>query len=128
MPFFIGGGTSTLLAKGKAPRAVICGGGWGGLTTARYLRQFAPSVEVVLLERNPVFFSCPLSNKWLIDVVDTDYLMHDYLRVSEQHGYRYIQSEILSVDRAAKRVTTNLGPLDYDYLVLAPGIRYNYEA
>ncbi len=128
MPFFIGSGTSTLLAKGKAQRVVICGGGWGGLTTARYLRQLAPSLEVVLLERNPVFFSCPLSNKWLIDVVDTDYLMHDYLRVSEQHGYRYIQSEILSVDRAAKRVTTNLGTLDYDYLVLAPGIRYNYEA
>ena len=25
--------------QGKGPRIVICGGGWGGLTAARYLRE-----------------------------------------------------------------------------------------
>lgn len=128
LPFLIGGQSQPLMAKGKAPRVVVCGGGWGGLTVSKYLRQLAPTAEVVMLERNPTFFSCPMSNKWLIDVVDTQFLTHDYLRVSEKHGYRYIQSEILSIDRAAKRVVTSLGWLDYDYLVMAPGIRYGYEA
>lgn len=128
LPFFIGQPGQTLLAKGKAPRVVVCGGGWGGFTTAKYLRQLAPSAEVVLLERNPVFFSCPISNKWLVDMVDTSFITHDYLRVSERHGYRFIQTEVLEVDRSARRVVTTLGALDYDYLVLAPGIRYNYEA
>ncbi|WP_288254517.1 FAD/NAD(P)-binding oxidoreductase [uncultured Hydrogenophaga sp.] len=128
LPFFIGSPAQTLLPKGKAPRVVVCGGGWGGLTTAKYLRQLAPGAEVVLLERNPVFFSCPISNKWLVDMVDTSFITHDYLRVSERHGYRFIQAEVLEVDRGAKRVVTSLGALDYDYLVLAPGIRYNYEA
>jgi NADH dehydrogenase FAD-containing subunit len=128
LPFFMGGGGQRLLSKGKAQRVVICGGGWGGLTAAKYLRRLAPGLEVILLERNPVFFSCPLSNKWLVEIVNTDFLVHDYLKVSEKHGYRFIRSEILGIDRTAKRVSTNLGWLEYDYLVLAPGIRYNYEA
>ena len=127
-PFLIGNPGQPLLAKGKAPRVVVCGGGWGGLTVSKYLRQLAPQAEVVMLERNATFFSCPMSNKWLVDVVDTSFLTFDYLRVAEKHGYPMIQSEILSIDRAARRVVTSLGWLDYDYLVLAPGIRYNYEA
>jgi len=47
---------------------VIAGGGWGGLSAARHPREQAPNAEVVVLERNPFFWSCPISNKWLIDV------------------------------------------------------------
>jgi len=128
LPFLIGNPAQTLLPKGKAPRVVVVGGGWGGLTVARHLRQLAPSAEVVMLERNPTFFSCPLSNKWLIDVVDTAFLTHDYLRVSERHGYRFVQCEVLEIDRGARRVVTSQGQLDYDFLVIAAGIRYGYEA
>ena len=127
-PFLITGSTDTLLAKGKSPRVVVCGGGWGGLNAAKQLRLLAPQLEVVLLERNPVFFSCPMSNKWLVNVVDTNYLTHDYLAISEKHGYRFIQTEILAVERDRKRVVTAAGSLEYDYLILSPGIRYNYEA
>jgi NADH dehydrogenase FAD-containing subunit len=127
-PFLITGAGDVLLPKGKAQRVVVCGGGWGGLNAAKQLRLLAPQLEVVLLERNPVFFSCPMSNKWLVDLVDTNYLMHEYLAVSERHGYRFIQSEILAVERDRKRVVTAAGSLEYDWLVLSPGIRYNYEA
>jgi NADH dehydrogenase FAD-containing subunit len=128
LPFLIGNPAQTLLPKGKAPRVVVVGGGWGGLTVAKHLRQLAPASEVVMLERNPTFFSCPLSNKWLIDVVDTAFLTHDYLRVSERHGYRYVQCEVLEIDRGARRVVTSQGQIDYDFLVIAAGIRYGYEA
>lgn len=128
LPPLIATPAQTLLPRGKAPRVVVVGGGWGGLVVAKQLRALAPQAEVVMLERNPVFFSCPLSNKWLIDVVDTSFLTHDYLRVSERHGYRFVQCEVLEVDRAARRVVTTQGQLDYDYLVIAAGIRYGYEA
>ncbi len=128
LPFFIGRTQTRLISKGQQPRVVVCGGGWGGLTAAKYLRRLAPQAEVVLVERNPVFFSCPVSNKWLVDMVDTSYLMHDYLQVSERYGYRFVHAEMIEVDRTAKTVVTTQGSIDYDYLVLAPGIRYNYEA
>lgn len=128
LPFFVGRPQTKLMPKGQRPRVVVCGGGWGGLTAAKYLRRLAPQAEVVLVERNPVFFSCPVSNKWLVDLVDTSFLMHDYLQVSDRHGYQFVQAEMLEVDRASKTVVTTQGSIDYDFLVLAPGIRYNYEA
>lgn len=128
LPFMIGAPDRALMPRGQGPRVVVCGGGWGGLTAAKHLRNLSPSAEVVLVERNPVFFSCPLSNKWLVDIVDDSFLTYDYLRVSEQHGYRFVQAEVLEVDRTVRRVVTSAGTIDYDYLVLAPGIRYDYEA
>ncbi|WP_341648095.1 hypothetical protein [Thauera humireducens] len=41
LPFLIGRSTDTLAPRGKSPRVVICGGGWGGVTAAKYLRQYA---------------------------------------------------------------------------------------
>ena len=55
--------SSELMPKSGKRRVVILGGGWGGLTTARHVREQAPDLEVVVIERNPVFWSCPLSNK-----------------------------------------------------------------
>lgn len=127
-PFMLGKPSQALLPRGKAPRVVIAGGGWGGLTTAANLRQLAPQAEVVLLDRNPVFFSSPLSNLWLVNMVDGEQLTHDYLRVADRLGYRFFQAEVQQIDRDRRVVTTSLGTLDYDWLVLAPGIRYHYEA
>lgn len=97
---------SDLLPRSGKRRVVIAGGGWGGMTAARYLRQLAPDLEVVLLERNPVFWSCPMSNKWLLDIVDTGYLVHSYATASQKYGYAFVQTEIVDIDRAAKKVAT----------------------
>ncbi|QTD46397.1 NAD(P)/FAD-dependent oxidoreductase [Ottowia testudinis] len=127
-PAFIGRPAQKLLPSRKAPRIVICGGGWGGLTTAANLRQLAPQAEVVLLDRNPVFFSSPLSNMWLVNMLDGELLTHDYLRVAHKLGYLFFQAEVQQIDRDQRTVTTSVGTLDYDWLVIAPGIRYNYES
>lgn len=127
-PAFIGTSTQTLLPRGKTPRVVIAGGGWGGLTTAANLRQLAPQAEVVLIDRNPQFFSSPLSNMWLVDMLDGELLTQDYLRVADRLGYQFVQAEVQAIDREQRRVTTSQGTIDYDWLVLAPGIRYNYES
>lgn len=42
---------------------VVVGGGFGGATVAKYLRMWSEgSVQVTLIERNPSFVSCPISN------------------------------------------------------------------
>jgi NADH dehydrogenase FAD-containing subunit len=117
------GSPSALMAKGTRRRVVVLGGGWGGLTTARHLRETAPELEVVVLERNPIFWSCPLSNKWLIDVVDTEFLMHSYAEPARKYGYTFVQTEVIHIERDKKRVLTAKGYVDYDWLVVSAGIK-----
>ena len=112
----------------KKPRVVICGGGWGGMTAARYVRQYVPNADVVLLERNPTFWSGPMSNKWLVDIVNTDFVHHDMTHAANKYGYRLIQTEVNGFDRAKRQVRTAHGVVDYDYLILSGGIRDNFEA
>lgn len=120
---------SVLLPRsGTAPRIVICGGGWGGMTAARYLRQELPDADVILLERNPFFWSAPFSNKWLIDVVDTGFLVHDMQRPANKYGYRLVQCDVTGFDRDRKIVRTSQGAVDYDYLILSGGIRDAWDA
>ncbi len=127
-PAFLGKSTQTLLPRGKAPRVAVVGGGWGGLSTAANLRKLAPQAEIVLIDRNAQFFSSPLSNMWLVGMVDGELLTQDYLRVADRLGYRFVQAEVQAIDRTQRRINTSMGALDYDWLVLAPGIRYNYES
>lgn len=114
--------------EGSKPRIVICGGGWGGLTAARYLRELIPNSDVVLLERNASFWSGPMSNKWLIDVVNTDFVNHDMLRPANTYGYKLLQTEVTGFERDRKLVRTAHGLVEYDYLILSGGIRNDYEA
>lgn len=119
---------SQLPPNAKNRRVVIVGGGWGGLSVARHLRALAPDLDVVLLEKNACFWSGPLSNKWLAGLVDSRYIIHDPAPAALAHGYHRIHAEVTAVDRDKRRVVTAQGTLDYDWLVLAPGIRYDYRA
>lgn len=120
--------TQLLPRTGKGPRIVICGGGWGGMTAARYLRELIPQADVVLLERNPSFWSGPMSNKWLIDIVNTDFVNRDMLGPANKYGYTLVNTEVTGFDRDKKIVRTAQGNVDYDYLILAGGIRNAYDA
>ena len=117
-----------LLPASKGRRVLVVGGGWGGLSAARHLRALAPELEVVLLEKNSSFFSLPLSNKWLVGLVDEKLLTHDYSAAAKTLGYAFLQAEATAIDRDARRVHTAAGTLDYDWLVLAVGIRHDYAA
>ncbi len=119
-------GAAPLLRAAPPRRVVIVGGGWGGLGAARHLRALAPELDVVLIERGARFRSLPLSNKWLVGQADA--LTRDYRSAARAWGYRYVQAEASAIDRDRHRVHTSAGDFDYDWLVLALGIREDYAA
>jgi NADPH-dependent 2,4-dienoyl-CoA reductase/sulfur reductase-like enzyme len=118
---------SQLLPKPSGKRVVVIGGGWGGLTAARYLKKEAPECEVVLLEKRDVFVSCPISNEWLAGEIPMDFLTRDYYSAAKNFGYTFLQTTVIGIDRASRTLTTTGGTIEYDYLVLSPGIRYDYS-
>jgi NADH dehydrogenase FAD-containing subunit len=115
------------LPKTKAPRVVVVGGGWSGLSVAKNVKVFAPSAEVILVEQKDVFISCPMSNLWLVDKVDLEFLTHDFLEAARNHNYLYLHAAATGVDKKRDILHTTEGDIAYDYLVLAPGIDYDYS-
>lgn len=115
------------IQKIKSPRVVVVGGGWSGLSVAKYTKLFAPRADVVLVEQKEIFISCPLSNQWLIDKVDLEFLTHDYLKAARNHNYTYFHATATGVDKENSILHTSEGDIPYDYLVLAPGIEYDYS-
>ena len=107
---------------------LIVGGGWGGLAAACRLRQLAPELDVVLIDRGSSFRSLPLSNKWLVDRTSDGLMTQDYAAPARAFGYRAIQAEVTAIDRDRRRIHAAHGTLGYDWLVLAAGIRQDYGA
>jgi sulfide dehydrogenase [flavocytochrome c] flavoprotein subunit len=58
------GRAAELMPKG-AKRVVVVGGGYGGTIAAKYIRMMDKSIEVVMIERNDHFVSCPFSNLYI---------------------------------------------------------------
>ncbi len=111
-------------------QVVIIGGGFGGLTVAKELKKIDPKFDILIIEKNDTFMSCPFSNTNLgkLKGVNLGTFVYDYDQAIEKNGYKMLQSEVTSIDRKAKTVTTAKGAIGYDYLVLSPGIEYNYKA
>jgi sulfide dehydrogenase [flavocytochrome c] flavoprotein subunit len=109
----------------KKSKVVVIGGGFGGATCAKYLSLWGDgAVEVTLVERNPHFISCPLSNL----VLSGDRQMSDitlpYSGLAKR-GIGIVQDEAAAIDPIKKEVRLARGkPLRYDRLVLAPGIDF----
>ncbi len=136
LPLSLQAATLPKCTTGKKPlntsnktRVIVCGGGFGGLTTARYLKESNPALEVLLIEQNRTFVSCPYSNIWLggVDNVSLEDLSFDYLSASIKYRYNLIHEVITDIDKKAQTVTTNNACYHYDYLVLSPGIDYDYS-
>jgi sulfide dehydrogenase [flavocytochrome c] flavoprotein subunit len=113
-------------APKKGPRVVVIGGGWGGATAAKYVRLLDPNIEVVLIEPNRQFISCPFSNLVLAGVRTIDSLTMGYGGL-RKHGVQIIHETATAIEPDQKRVRLGEGYLQYDRLVVSPGVDFQWE-
>jgi sulfide dehydrogenase [flavocytochrome c] flavoprotein subunit len=114
-------------AVGPKARVVVVGGGYGGATAAKYLRLLDPAIEVTLIERNPLYTSCPLSNEVVSGVRDIRTLQRGYDGLARR-GVNVVMGEVVKVDPVAKTVDTADGQsFVYDSLVMSPGVDFDYD-
>jgi len=105
-------------------RVVIVGGGFGGATTARYLKLWGGNVDVTLVDRNPEFISCPISNLVLGGHKQMADITRGYGGLKAL-GVRVVQGEVTAIDAAGRKVRLANGTeLPFDRLVLSPGIDF----
>ncbi len=123
------GGCATPRGGKTAGRVVVIGGGYSGATAAKYLRLWSPDIDVSLVERNPVFVSCPLSNLVIGGSKSIADLTRGYDTLSDKYGVKRVQGEAVAVDPAKRTVRlADGGILSYDRLIVAPGIDFMFEA
>jgi sulfide dehydrogenase [flavocytochrome c] flavoprotein chain len=113
--------------RGPGQRVVVVGAGYGGATAAKYLKLWAPELDVVLIERSPYFVSCPISNL----VIGGNAAMED-IQIGYgglvKRGVRFLREEVSALDPARREVRLGGGTaLTYDRLIVAPGIDFMFE-
>ncbi len=124
----VGCSTTAELIPKTARRVVVIGGGYGGAIAAKYIRMNDRSVEVVLIEQNRQFVSCPFSNLYIGGLMkDLSRLTIGYDKLAANHGIKMVYEEVTAIDPAAKKVVMGSGTLSYDHLVVSPGIDFRFE-
>lgn len=109
-------------------RVVIIGAGYAGATAAKYLRIWGgDAIEVVLVEKHTSFVSCPLSNLVLGGSKRIGDLTFNYAGL-DKYGVKRLYEEVTGVDTEHRKVRLENGDdLDYDHLVIAPGVDFIYD-
>jgi sulfide dehydrogenase [flavocytochrome c] flavoprotein chain len=122
-----GGQLSGMPAKA---RVVVIGGGYGGATAAKYVRLLSGhKIDVVLIEPQAAFISCPLSNLVLSGGKQLGDLTVPYTGLSKNHGIRLVRDSASAIDTAKKTVTLAGGAtIAYDKLVVSPGVELMWDS
>lgn len=109
-------------------RVVIIGGGYAGAIAAKYLRMWSlGAIEVVVVEPNQQFVSCPLSNLVLGGSKSIDDLTFGYQLLKSNHGIQWVQDQVTAINVDAKKISMARGELVYDRLIIAPGVDFIYD-
>jgi len=112
-------------ARGAA-KVIVVGAGYGGATAARYLKLWAPHLDVTLVERNVEFVSCPLSNL----VLGGSKSIGDItvgLAGLQRLGVRLVRAEAIGVDADRRQLRLADGTqLPFDRIILSPGVDFQY--
>lgn len=110
-----------------ARRVVILGGGFGGATAAKYLRLLDSSLDVVLVERDAAYLSCPFSNLVLGGTFEIDRLTVSWQDLQRRWGVRVVRGTARAIDAQAGRLILEDGEIGYERLIVAPGIDFRTE-
>jgi len=116
------------MAAASGPRVVVIGGGFGGVSLARYLRRNDPKLSITLIERDAQYATCPFSNGVLGGLYPLSHVSFTYRQVKAA-GIEVINDAALRIDPAARAVTLAGGQtVKFDYLVVSPGIDFIWDS
>ncbi|AUD03127.1 NAD(P)/FAD-dependent oxidoreductase [Spirosoma pollinicola] len=107
------------------PRVVIIGGGFGGMNLAKSLRN--TDVQIVLFDKQNYNGFWPLLYQVATAGLEPDAIAEPFRKMFDGFDdFHYRMVRVNKIDPTAKTVTTLIGDLHYDYLVIASGSKSNF--
>ena len=112
----------------NAGRVVVLGAGWGGLSAAKTIKQISPNVEVIIIDKNKEFISCPMSN-WVIGQLKSmEDITYSFDNLKKKYSIKFIHEEAININLSKKVIKTDKQELSYDKLILSPGVELDYSS
>ena len=106
-------------------RVVVLGGGFAGLTLVNKLRK--SDFQVVLIDKNNYHQFQPLFYQVATAGLEPSSIVYPLRKMFQRNHNVYIRiTEVTAVNTAENLLSTPLGDIRYDHLVLATGVDTNY--
>jgi len=108
----------------SGPHVVIAGGGFSGLYAALYLARSLDrprGTRITLLDRKNFFTFTPLLAEVASGSLGREHVTQPYRVFAARHDFEFLQAAVRGFDPDASRVVTDVGDIEYDYLIIALG-------
>jgi sulfide dehydrogenase [flavocytochrome c] flavoprotein chain len=108
-------------------KVVVVGGGFGGATAAKYLKQFDAGIDVTLVTPLNEFITCPFSNTVIGGLNNLEFITQNY-KGMKKRGVTVVNALATQIDSQKKQVTLNNGSqLAFDRCIVSPGIDFRWD-
>jgi sulfide:quinone oxidoreductase len=109
-------------------RILVLGAGFGGLELTTTLSEvFGDGIEVTLIDKSNSFYFGFSKLDVMFGRTTPEAVLLPYKKIMKP-GVRFLQETITSIDPLAKRVTTDRGTHEAEFLVIALGADYDFAA
>ena len=106
-------------------RIVIVGGGFGGISLAKKLKDL--KAQIVLIDRHNYHTFQPLLYQISTSGLEPDSIAYPIRKILKRlDNFHFRLATVSKVDTENHRVITDIGSLEYDYLVMATGTKTNF--
>lgn len=113
------------LPASTGKRIVIVGGGFAGITLAQKIAR--PDYQVVLIDKNNFHQFQPLFYQVATAGLEPSAISYPFRKwFQNKANFHFRLAEVLAIQPELHQIETSIGPIEYDYLVLAMGATTNF--
>ena len=113
------------LPESQQKRIVIIGGGFAGISLVKELKNL--DAQIVMIDRHNYHTFQPLLYQVSTSGLEPDSIAYPIRKIlKELNNFYFRLAEVQNIDPEKKEVTTSIGVLSFDYLVIATGTKTNY--
>jgi len=113
------------ILKTDLPRVVIIGGGFAGISIAKKLLK--KEIQVVLLDRHNYHTFQPLLYQVSTAGLEPDSIAYPLRKITRNSPRGFFRmAEVTAIDPKKNCIYSNIGDINFDYLVIATGSKTNF--